>query len=184
MDAQPPQAIAAWPPEGERLAFLRYEVMSASVIAAFGRNKIYAPGTEPAHKDTLRRDLRKRLHELSTVYRSPISDGTHFDNIEDLSTDLSGRACLIGKTFRLGSAQKALNLYLKYLWCLGEIPEPPHCPCDGRVIGALGVTGIVWTKLNHKAEYQTLVEAARTRATRKGLSIATWELRSFNMGRT
>lgn len=41
--------------------------------------------------------------------------------------------------FRIGSAQKALNLYRKYLWCLGYIPFPPHCPFDATIIDQLPV---------------------------------------------
>jgi hypothetical protein len=42
--------------------------------------------------------------------------------------------------FRVGTAQKALNLYLKYLWCLGEIKTPPHCPFDRGIIQMLPVS--------------------------------------------
>jgi hypothetical protein len=47
---------------------------------------------------------------------------------------------------RIGLAQKALNLYLKYLWCLGEIHEPPHCPLDSIVLGQVpGCKDVRWT---------------------------------------
>lgn len=81
--------------------------------------------------------------------------------------------------FRVGVAQKALNLYLKYLWCLGEIAEPPHCPFDNLVIGELDdCEGINWTEFDDLEIYEYLVEQARIKA--KDLSLAEWELRLFN----
>lgn len=35
---------------------------------------------------------------------------------------------------KIGHAQKALNLYLKYMWCAGWVREPPHCPFDRIVL--------------------------------------------------
>ena len=45
-------------------------------------------------------------------------------NIVALSEGLSEDHAdiLAGKRFRVGTAQKALNLYLKYLWCLQNSP--------------------------------------------------------------
>ena len=39
-------------------------------------------------------------------------------------------------------------LYLKYLWCLGEICRPPHCPFDRMVIEELDVSGNLRTYKN------------------------------------
>jgi hypothetical protein len=81
--------------------------------------------------------------------------------------------------FRIGPAQKALNLYLKYMWCVGEIPTPPHCPFDSKIIYHLrGCEDVKWTKLVSLDEYMKLVRTARQEA--KGRSLAEWELKVFN----
>ncbi len=54
---------------------------------------------------------------------------------------------LFGNGFRVGIAQKALNLYLKYLWCLGKITEPPHCPFDSIIISEIKCN-IKWTEMD------------------------------------
>jgi hypothetical protein len=46
-------------------------------------------------------------------------------------TVIFGNICK-GK-INFGIAQKMLNLYLKYMWSLGNIQEPPHFPVD-RII--------------------------------------------------
>jgi hypothetical protein len=86
---------------------------------------------------------------------------------------------LENRRFRIGSAQKALNLYLKYLWCLGKICSPPHCPFDRQIIASLpNYTGPSWTKLVREEDYRALVEAAKAKA--QDSSLAAWELRIYN----
>jgi hypothetical protein len=77
--------------------------------------------------------------------------------------------------FRIGIAQKALNLYLKYLWCVGLIPMPPHCPFDSSIIGHLPeCMNFNWTAIDSIDDYQKLVNSARKKADDK--PIAEWEL--------
>src|SRR5208282_1517190 len=88
--------------------------------------------------------------------------------------------------FPIGRAQKALNLFLKYLWCIGEICEPPHCPFDSVIIAKLPKgTCPSWTKLDRIGDYRNLVEAAKkfvaeTKDPADDSSLATWELRKYN----
>src|SRR5215467_3622009 len=80
-------------------------------------------------------------------------------------------------------AQKALNLYLKYLWCTGEIRTPPHCPIDGGVIKKLGadLAGVPWTKLDNIEKYKELIAAGeKIAANKKRESLADWELICWN----
>jgi hypothetical protein len=86
---------------------------------------------------------------------------------------------LAGGKFRIGTAQKALNLYLKYLWCLGKIRMPPHCPFDAQIIKKIPKSPCQsWTKLKDEEEYLKLVAAANDTA--NPLSLAVWELREYN----
>ena len=75
-------------------------------------------------------------------------------------TDLyKDKAILKDNVFRVGITQKAFNLYLKYLWCLGLRwieHEPPHCPFDRIVIGKLGGGLTAWTKVNDKKNTRAL----------------------------
>jgi hypothetical protein len=65
--------------------------------------------------------LSSRLQVLASGYSSPVGDVAHCSAIEALAESMSrafhGRNVLREDRFRIGVAQKALNLYLKYLWC-------------------------------------------------------------------
>jgi hypothetical protein len=81
---------------------------------------------------------------------------------------------------RFGIAQKLINLYLKYRWCLGQIPTPPHCPFDRIIISKIGLyNGVInWTEIDCPNTYRSLVEKAQIKAGE--MSIAEWELLEFS----
>ena len=109
-------------------------------------------------------------------------------NIEALSSNLSERyqEILVGGRFRIGAAQKALNLYLKYGWARGIILEPPHCPIDSIVLAKIKkcprsaqcqiCLSTIWTTICTTHEYLHFVEKARDAARAHGQSLARWEL--------
>ncbi len=169
----------------EQREFLIAEFLTAAVSATVQRGNplVYRPGVGDRGRREFRRALRKQLSELAQQYNHPIDQATHIRNIETLAADLNRNFGEIldgdGHGFLIGRAQKALNLFLKYLWCLGEIACPPHCPFDSNVINHLpGWRGHRWTAVCNIDEYNALVVAARTAA--NGLSPAKWELRFFN----
>jgi hypothetical protein len=81
---------------------------------------------------------------------------------------------------RFGTSQKAFNLYLKFLWRLGYIPAPPHCPVDGVILRSAGISGS-WTQSNSSAEYLRWINALRQHAGPK--SLAEWEYGEWNQNR-
>ena len=101
---------------------------------------------------------------------------------------------LNGDHLRLGVAQKALNLYLKYLWCEHRIPTPPHCPFDSNILDKLTLpTGCErrWTQADKVEHYREWVLAAKKQAekeaqkeSKKEVSLADWELRAWNAARS
>jgi hypothetical protein len=165
--------------DDEKLHFLKCEFAMSSILAAFQRNKIYEKTATDDERTSFRTALRLYLQELEAAYSLKMVDAAHEQNIEYLSRRLSDHSAVAGGRFRIGAAQKVLNVYLKYLWCLGKIPEPPHCPFDGLVINALGLR-LSWTALDDIYAYRELVRVARARAAREGQSIPVWELLRFN----
>jgi len=83
------------------------------------------------------------MRAAAKKYSQSVSDAEHFEAIGRIAQTLSARhgSILKGGRFRYGTAQKAFNLYLKFLWRLGQIPTPPHCPVDGIVLSAAGIEG-------------------------------------------
>jgi hypothetical protein len=78
-------------------------------------------------------------------------------------------AYLIGGRLRFGTSQKAFNLYLKYLWAMGEAEMPPHCPIDSVVLNRVGIDAC-WTKSDSCEEYMDWINEIR-----KHLTLAKWE---------
>lgn len=150
-------------------------------MATVGRANVYERGLSETLRKPLQYSLRSQLELISKEYECNISEDAHERNIVKLSTYLTSNhfSILRNGQFRIGTAQKALNLYLKYLWCFGKIPEPPHCPFDFQIIKKLpNYIGPSWTALNSIENYRELVIA--TKSVANGVSLANWELQTYN----
>jgi hypothetical protein len=161
--------------------FLKDECFSLTLMAVVQRGRLYRKGSTARSRKEFHRELRRELDRLVPQYRPAVTEDDHLRNIVRLADSLSQsqEKALAGGRFRIGSAQKALNLYLKYLWCLGDIPTPLHCPFDYQVISRLpGCGHHKWTRIDSVDEYRVLVEAARRNAS--GRSLAEWELELYN----
>ncbi len=169
--------------------FLDQETFVLTVNGAIGRNRTYREGIDEPSKSQFRNSLQCWLYDRLGEYAAkPVDENRHLANIQRLSSTLSQNHAdiLLDGTFRIGTAQKALNLYLKYGWARGNILEPPHCPIDSIVLAKIKKCAssaecriceeITWTKIRYVHEYMHFVEKAKARATEEGLSIARWEL--------
>lgn len=146
------------------------------------RARVYSvPGLTERERLPLHATLQRALEEVSTAYAVPVTEAIHVVNISALAAEISEQhaAILRDRRFRIGAAQKALNLFLKYLWCLDAIPTPPHCPFDQRIIAVLPTkVRCNWTELDEVSGYQRLVDAARECA--GTVPLAEWELDTYN----
>ena len=170
--------------EAGKKEFLRDELFYLTLTAVVQRGHVYKPGC--TEKDAFPRCLRKHLEVIAEDYQVPVVEEAHLRNIELLADQVSSSCSelLCGGRFRIGSAQKALNLFLKYLWCLGEIPQPPpHCPFDRRIIECLPEGAQCnWTECDDIEHYKRWVAEARKIAETQSLSLAGWELLTYNEG--
>jgi hypothetical protein len=155
--------------------------MSNAIISALQHNKTYRPGTGDPLRPRFRSALANIMRQESQVYLQAVSDDQHCAVIRTISDSLSQSFSdgLIGGRFRYGTAQKALNLYLKFLWRLGRIPTPPHCPVD-RIVLKKGGIDAMWTKSDSEAEYRRWIETLRRKA--RPLSLADWEYQVWPRG--
>jgi hypothetical protein len=159
--------------------FILWQIYSMTLAATTQRAKMYADDVQA--RGSFQKGLRASLEELSQGYKLEISDQQHVANIESLAIELSKKHMnlLANGRFRIGQSQKALNLYLKYLWCLGEIAMPPHCPIDAIVLARItGFKEEKWTRIDSIERYQRIIEAARREA--NGIPLAVWELELYN----
>lgn len=165
----------------QKKRFLDDAFLGFAVTFALQRCKTYREDAKREARDQFRAALKQRLAELSQKYTTDVNEEDHVRNIELLADNLGKEFAQVLEdgTFRVGSAQKALNLYLKYLWCAGQISMPPHCPFDSTIIRDLpGCSHIKWTTLDSIEDYRRLVESARAQAA--GVPLAQWELEAYN----
>lgn len=163
-----------------RQAFLRDVVFGITLNGTVQRGKLYREGSTDTQRRALRSTLRRALENLIEQYRNGVSEAEHLANIDTLARTLSDEHpdALNSGRFRIGSAQKALNLYLKLWWCLDRIPTPPHCPFDAIVLSRVpGCERVRWTQLDSLPEYQRIVACAKAAA--NGASLAEWELHLY-----
>ena len=169
--------------------FIRDEVFTLSWSGAVGRSKTYKSKTSESIRFDIKNFVKYFINkEFLKDYRSKVDDNLHINNIELLSKEVGKKffANLHNDRFRIGSSQKVLNLYLKYLWCLNDIVEPPHCPIDAIILNSLKkkcnlnkkkVFNISWTKLDSIDEYKNIISEARNIV---GNNLSLWELNEWN----
>lgn len=160
------------------------DALGNCVSAAFKRNKLYKEDINQHRRENLRNDLKRELLSITKQYREEaISASEHEANIQELSNRLTRQhsEILNKNRFNIGTSQKALNLFLKFLWCLGELPaEPIHCPLDGIVLKKVGIYK-AWTKMDEIELYRRWVGVVQQKA--HSLSISQWELKEWNLSR-
>lgn len=165
---------------GDREKFIRWEILMMVILGTLGRNPTYNERATDAKKAEFRDDLKGQVCKLGKKYEyCRVNEEEHVENIQSLADTMSNnhREILKCGKFRIGSAQKALNLYLKYLWCLGKMDMPPHCPIDGVILKHLKCE-VKWTELKCIKKYQDIIEKAKGEAGSRPL--ARWELDVFN----
>jgi hypothetical protein len=159
--------------------FLQDDFLMNSIGAALQHARVYESTATASDHATLQQAFKCRLRMCVARYSQPVNEGEHIENIGALAEYVSARCGGFLRNGRIpfGIAQKALNLHLKYLWCVDRIPTPPHCPVDSTVIGELPLPPLTYTKMNEE-DYRRVIEAAKAKAA--GRSLAEWELELFN----
>lgn len=167
----------------EKDKFIENEILLISFFSAFGHARIYDKKKFSEDKKAkFRKYLGNILKNIKSDYISQkVNDKKHIENIIKISREIPQeyKKILRDNEFRIGICQKLFNLYLKYLWVIGWIKEPPHCPFDSRVISKLNIKNKPrYTNIKKIKEYKMLVKAAKEKSGKK--SIAQWELELFN----
>ena len=176
--------------------FLNNEIWILTFGGGFQRANIYKENFSENLRTKFRTALREEIEKIVKAnYHTTVLKEQHIDNIKkivDFSEDLVVDNVTIPINF--GVAQKLLNLYLKYLWCLKEIPEPPHFPVDRiiqeRLIKILkknkldSFNLLPWTQFEDNEHYDKVITKAKLITEKvekfKGLSLAKLELKIFD----
>ena len=153
-----------------------YTAMRESMKSTLGRNRVYSRAEIGNERTAFRSRFASMIRAAAEQYKQPVPDDQHCATIRTIADSLSTefKPILRGGRLRYGTAQKMLNLYLKYLWRLARIVEPPHCPVDSVVLGAGGIAGR-WTESDSEEEYRCWIKHLRWKV--HPLSLSQWELK-------
>jgi hypothetical protein len=164
---------------------IKEKVISSMLVrltfdGSFQRSKIYSSKASAKDKKKFRDFMASELQQFlkNIEKQGSYSDNKHYNAIHNFSNFITNKfsPILFRKRFRIGTAQKFINLYWKVAWILGKTTRQPiHCPFDSVVIKQLpGEITTRFTQCDILDEYRELVEAARE-AAGKHRSIAEWE---------
>jgi|SRR5690554_1491937 len=162
--------------------FINTEIWILTFGGAFQRANIYTDNISEKQRKNYRDALITEVEEnLLPLYKEAVIEEDHINNInafEDYSKN--HKEVLKPGQLYFGVAQKLLNLYLKYQWCLGNIQLPPHFPVDRIIQEKLKCKPIIpWTTMKNESEYRNIIKCARKVAYEKGVSLDEWELEEF-----
>jgi len=164
----------------QRVQFLKRQFFGSAWNASVQRNNTYNANAYDGVKTRFKRAMEDYLMSMvDREYGNPISEDRHYENIRALMEHgaQAGHGILVNRVYRAANAQKLLNLYLKYLWCAGLVPRPPHCPVDSIVLRKAKIQDKKWTEMETLEDYRTIVERLMTAAGK--LSLAEWELEVY-----
>jgi len=118
---------------------IKDSLWQVTVYAAFQRAKVYSDNADNDHKRGVKQTLENEINARLPKYNRIVSENAHVENIEEIAKIINKQwsSALERGEIPIGVVQKAFNLYLKLMWCLKKIPEPPHCPIDKVIIDKL-----------------------------------------------
>jgi hypothetical protein len=174
----------------ERDYFLKSQIFKQIFLASVQRNKVYS--SEDNNKQLSDFLFNYLENTIKPKYKFPISHELHLAEISNLSEIITKNYSNIlykGK-YRIGTAQKILNLYLKYLWCLNEIEEPPHMPIDRLILNELwkirdktknnSILKTNWTELDSIETYANIIILAKSILKKFDVTLSNWEVGVWN----
>jgi hypothetical protein len=165
--------------------FLSYDLGTLTVKSALSTRDdeypVYSKSCKPYQRSDAKKAIRVLLAEIERKYAAKsLSEPEHISFISEVAEDFSNRLkdFLHNGRFRVGIAQKLVNIHLKYLWTADLCPEPPHCPIDGIIRDLAGI-GYTWTQSDSIEEYRSAISDLKKLAEIRGCSLAQWELEVY-----
>lgn len=168
------------------------KAIELSIKAAVQHNSLYSKSASNDDRKVIRHVWAEALRIISEKYKSEeVSDEIYLADIIELKDLMNNQYSdyFMSEThpkfnydpgFRISHSQKSIGVYLKHLWCLGEIKAPPQCPVDAIILKVAGqkYPNTKWTHINSIDEHLSQVEILSKMA--GDLPLPEWELKSFN----
>jgi hypothetical protein len=152
--------------------------LTQAINASVRRNCLYQNNLNTKDREQIKDKWKETLIKFGKKYENHVSEEEFVNDIEEIKKEMKE---LPGK-FKISHAQKSLSVYLKHLWCLDKIQEPPVCPVDRKILEKAGapVAKRAWTRIDNVKDYKEQLEYIKIKAEESNKSIATWELYNFS----
>ncbi|MDB4028015.1 hypothetical protein N9459_02395 [Flavobacteriaceae bacterium] len=153
--------------------FINKEIWMLTFGASFQRAYAYVDNASNDTKIRFKNYTTVVVENILAQYKTDkVTDVQHIDNIKALSVSSKQFSEIFnGGKINFGIAQKMLNLYLKYQWCLCNINEPPHFPVDriiqqklneqAKLKGLPKLELLPWTQFKDETHYIKVINHAR-----------------------
>ena len=125
------------------------KALSGAIKASVQHNSLYADNTDEKDKIKIRKEWKKLLDKFSKKYEFSQTVEIYENDIIQLKEIMNEKFSMFFRNtkhpkykydtgFRISHSQKSLSIFLKFLWCAGEIKTPPQCPVDAVILGMAG----------------------------------------------
>lgn len=154
---------------------------NASVQRASIYNKTYNENDRSEFRVSIIKYIKKEI--IQNYLKKSNTEKQHYLNLQNIIdfANIKGNKVLGKNGYKAGSAQKLLNLVLKYYWCNHKAYKPPHCPIDSIVLSKLGLSSISWTKIITVDQYKDTIEEMKKKINEMfgDYDLSVWELEHY-----
>jgi len=170
----------------------RTKALSSGITASVQHNSLYRKNVEQDLKDAVLCEWRSYLGALVERYKEPQCVEVYEQDIENLKKVMNDKfsEAFLSKPhkryktdpgFRLSHAQKSISVFLKHLWCMGEVACPPQCPVDRSILEVAGkrYPDTKWGYVNSIEEHRQKVGFLEKAMVQLSEPLAEWELKKF-----
>lgn len=165
------------------------EAAMLAINVSVSRNPTYSENITGSDKREIRSYWQKLLLEFYEKHKQGNVGIKEFrSSVDTIKKDMNSRfpdkfQCNTkgyDNGFRLAHAQKSLSVFLKHLWRMGKMKEPPLCPIDGIILNDVLKKKGTWTKLNDTETYELYIGYVNDAANKSRKSVAEWEYENWN----
>ena len=166
------------------------DAISSAISAAVQHNKLYSSNLPLKSKKNIRDYWGVCLEEIGWEFKKDVSIVKYEEIISALQRQMNrefgidfNNGSEHGSMFRISHAQKSISVYIKILWCMGEISEPTICPVDRIILSqteAKKLKDVSWGYVNTIEEHRKKFKYIQKAATLSDMSVAMWELFIFS----
>lgn len=170
------------------------KALSSAISASVQHNSLYRVDVELALKKRVQQEWKSYLEGLVDRYKKPVSVTDYEHDIETLKVIMNDKYSAAFRSephpkfktdpgFRISHAQKSISIFLKHLWCMGDIACPPQCPVDRIILQAAGRPSaeIKWGYVNSIEEHRLKISFLEAAKGGPSDPLAEWELEKFKV---